>query len=149
MADSDRPHLLDTNALIALGVDTHQHHATTLRWFNRHAAAWATCAVTQSAFIRILGQPAVVNPPMSVASSARLLRQNLAQGQHRLMSMDFGFDDVLACCTAGLHGHRQVTDAWLLTTAIRGGMKLLTFDAGVRQLLATEAERTRHVTVLR
>mgnify|MGYP006316360799 CR=1 FL=1 len=63
------------------------------------------------------------------------------------MALDFGFADVLACCTGGVIGHRQVTDAYLLTAAVRAGMKLLTFDTGVRHLLASEEERTRLVSV--
>ena len=42
-------------------------------------------------------------------------------------------------------GHRQVTDAWLLTAAVQNGMKLLSFDHGVPMLLATAAERQRHI----
>jgi hypothetical protein len=55
---------------------------------------------------------------------------------------------VLGRCTGGLHGHRQVTDAYLLTSAIRSKMKLLTFDTGVVQLLASAREREAHVEVL-
>ena len=49
----------------------------------------------------------------------------------------------------GLVGHRQVTDAYLLTAAIRAGMKLLTFDSGTGTLLAGAAERSAHIEVLR
>ncbi len=60
--------------------------------------------------------------------------------------MDFSYADVAALCTGGLVGHRQITDAWLLTAASRAGMKLLSFDRGVRQLLATDEERIRLVS---
>ena len=76
-------------------------------------------------------------PPLTPAKSFR-----------RLVALDFGFADVWAACTGGILGHRQITDAWLLTAAIRSGMKLLTFDAGVEQLLANMQERSKHVTVL-
>ena len=58
------------------------------------------------------------------------------------------FSDVLACCTGGVVGHRQVTDAYLLTASMRAGMKLLTLDRGLTTLLATEAERNLHVDCL-
>ena len=51
-------------------------------------------------------------------------------------------------CTGGLLGHRQVTDAWLLALAIRHKVKLLTFDSGIRQLLATPQERQQHLSIL-
>ncbi len=45
-------------------------------------------------------------------------------------------------------GHRQVTDAYLLTAAIRNGMRLLTLDRGLVNLLASDVERTLHTEVL-
>jgi hypothetical protein len=45
-------------------------------------------------------------------------------------------------------GHRQVTDAYLLTASIRNGMRLLTLDRGLVNLLASDAERALHTEVL-
>jgi hypothetical protein len=41
-----------------------------------------------------------------------------------------------------------VTDVWLLTAAVRSGMRLVTFDGGIARLLATARERDKHLTVL-
>lgn len=143
------PHLLDVNALIALLWEDHQFHETMVAWFARHAnAGWATCAITQSGFIRVMSQPALVKPGLTLAELAEVLANNLAHPAHRLLALDFGFSDVLACCTGGVVGHRQVTDAFLLTAAARAGMKLLTFDRGVGQLLASDTERKAHVLTL-
>jgi len=47
-------HLLDVNVLIALGWPNHKHHASAHRWFSSIAAGgWATCPLTQCAFVRI------------------------------------------------------------------------------------------------
>jgi hypothetical protein len=144
------PHLLDVNALIALIWEDHQFHETMAAWFARHAKrGWATCAITQAGFIRVMNQPALAKPGHTVAELAEALKQNLAHPAHRLLPLDFGFDVVLARCTGGVVGHRQVTDAYLLAAAVRGGMKLLTFDSGVGALLASDAERAAHVEVLR
>lgn len=62
--------------------------------------------------------------------------------------MDFGFEQVLGRCTGGLFGQRQIADAYLLTTAARHGVRLLTFDSGMPQLLATPEERERRLSVL-
>lgn len=43
--------------------------------------------------------------------------------KHRLLPLDFGFEEVMGWCTGGLLGHRQVTDAWLLALAIRHKVK--------------------------
>ena len=52
---------------------------------------------------------------------------------------------MLGSCTGGLRGHRQITDAWLLTLAMRNQVKLVTFDGGIAQLLATTEERAQHL----
>ncbi|MFY9314047.1 MAG: TA system VapC family ribonuclease toxin [Burkholderiales bacterium] len=142
-------HLLDANALIALGWPTHEHHSRMIRWFRQHArAGWASTALTQSAFVRIVSQPAFSGRSIAVSEVAELLLRNTAHPKHRLVALDFGFADVWTACTGGILGHRQVTDAWLLTAAIRSGMKLLTFDAGIVHLLANAQERSKYVTVL-
>ncbi len=142
-------HLLDANALIALGWPRHEHHDTVLAWFKRHAReGWATCALTQSAFVRIISQPAFAGRAIAIAEVAELLLRNTAHPHHRLLGLDFGFEQVAGSCTGGLHGHRQITDAYLLTLAMRNKVKLLTFDSGLAQLLATPLERQRHVTLL-
>lgn len=142
-------HLLDANALIALGWPTHEHHVSMVKWFRQHArAGWASTAFTQSAFVRIVTQPAFSGRSIAVGEVAELLLRNTGHPKHRLVALDFGFADVWAACTGGILGHRQITDAWLLTAAIRNGMKLLTFDAGIAQLLADTQERSKHVTVL-
>jgi toxin-antitoxin system PIN domain toxin len=142
-------HLLDANALIALLWPRHEHHDRLRRWFSRHAAqGWATCAFTQSALVRIVCQPAFAGQALGVSEVSELLMRNAAHPGHRLLAMDFGMAEVLGCCTGGVVGHRQVTDAWLLTLAVRRAMKLLTLDRGVPSLLATDAERARHITLL-
>ncbi len=142
-------HLLDANALIALGWPTHEHHSHMVAWFRQHARTeWATTAITQAAFVRIVCQRAFSGRAIAVGEVAELLLRNTAHPKHRLLSLDFGFGEVWAACTGGILGHRQITDAWLLTAAIRNGMKLLTFDAGVEHLLAKPQERKEHVTVL-
>ena len=133
----------------ALGWPTHEQYPRMIRWFSQHArAGWASTAFTQSAFVRIVSQPAFSGRYIAVSEVVELLLRNAAHPKHRLVSLDFGFADIWAACTGGILGHRQITDAWLLTAAIRSGMKLLTFDAGIEQLLANTQERSKHVTVL-
>ena len=144
------PHLLDVNALIALLWEEHQFHDTMSGWFARHGRhGWATCAITQAGFIRVMNQPALAPQGLTVGELAEVLANSLAHPAHRLLPLEFAFADVLACCSGGVVGHRQVTDAYLLTAAIRADMKLLTFDSGVRSLLASDAERSAHMELLR
>jgi toxin-antitoxin system PIN domain toxin len=143
-------HLLDVNALIALIWEEHQFHDTMATWFARHAKrGWATCAITQSGFVRVMNPPGLTNPVRTMAELAEALKQNLMHPGHELLPLDFDFAEVLARCSGGVVGHRQVTDAYLLAAAIRAGMKLLTFDSGVGSLLASDAERAAHIERLR
>ena len=143
-------HLLDANALIALCWPTHEHHLRMLAWFRQHATqGWATTALTQAAFVRIISQQVFAGRSVSIGEVAELLLRNTAHAAHRFLALDFAFDQVLVACTGGVLGHRQVTDAWLLTAAMRNEMKLLTFDTGISQLLATVGERDKHLAVLR
>ena len=142
-------HLLDANALIALGWPTHEHHRHMLGWFRTHARdGWATSALTQGAFVRIISQQVFAGRAIAVGEVAELLLRNTAHPQHRLIPLDFGFAEVMTVCTGGILGHRQITDAWLLTAAIRNRVRLLTFDSGIAQLLASASERQKHLTLL-
>ncbi|MET0544564.1 MAG: TA system VapC family ribonuclease toxin [Variovorax sp.] len=135
-------YLLDANALIALGWPAHEHHDRMIRWFRSHARqGWATCALTQAAFVRIVSQPAFAGRHVDISEAAELLLRNTAHPHHRNMALDFGLAQVLGTCTGGVRGHRQVTDAWLLTLAARNKAKFVTFDGGIAQLLASPAER--------
>lgn len=142
-------YLLDANALIALAWTQHEHHERISRWFRGHAReGWATCAFTQAAFVRVIAQPVFSGHAIGIGDIVELLLRNTAHPKHRLLPLDFGFEHVMGSCTGGLLGHRQVTDAWLLALAIRHKVKLLTFDSGITQLLATPQERQQHLSIL-
>ena len=50
-------HPLDANVLIALGDADHPHRVAALLFFEKTATVqgWATCPLTENAFLRILG----------------------------------------------------------------------------------------------
>ncbi len=142
-------HLLDANALIALCWPSHEHHETIVAWLKKVGRrGWATCALTQAALVRLSLQPAVAGRVFTASEVAELLAHHTAHPQHQFLPLDFGFDVVKQSCTGGLWGHRQITDAWLLTAAIHHGHKLLTLDRSLSALLAADHERKAHVTVL-
>lgn len=140
MAEGRRVDLLDANLLIALVVDDHVHHEPAERWSMARAAPFATCPITQGALVRFL-----VREGASGTEAGGFLGELLADSRHRFWLDDLGYDGV---DLRPVVGHRQVTDAYLLTLAIRSGTRLITFDGGIGQLLATPAERQRHLRVL-
>ncbi len=105
--------------------------------------------MTQAGFVRITSQPAFGGQSKSIVEVMDVLRNMLAHPKHRLVPLNFPFEAAIGACTGGVVGHRQVTDAYLLTAAIRAKMKLLSFDHGIGALLATDAERSAHITLLR
>ena len=81
----------------------------------------------------MFAQTAFSGKPIAISEVAELLLRNTARPKHQPAPLDFGFADVFMSCTDGIVGHRQITDAWLLTAAKRHKMKLLTFDSGIGQ----------------
>jgi uncharacterized protein len=141
--------ILDANALIALGWPKHEHHQQIQDWFKGHAKkGWSTTPFTQAAFVRVLSQPAFSNGAIGPREAAELLTRSTANRHHKFLAVDLQISEVIGICTGGLMGHRQVTDGYLLALAIKTNVKLVTFDSGLKQLLATERERAAHINVL-
>lgn len=119
--------LLDVNALVALAWDTHVHHARVRRWFAEHASdGWATCPITESGFVRVSSNPKVLPVAIGVGDAIGVLSALRQVGAHRFLVDDVSPTDE---DMPAINGHRQVTDAHLLTVARRSGLPLLTFDA--------------------
>ncbi len=120
------------NALVALAWDAHVHHAAIRKWFRENAVhGWATCAVTESGFVRVSSNPAVLPAAVSVEDARAVLVALREVRGHRFLANDVSPTDP---DVPTLVSHRQVTDALLLTLARRHGQSLLTFDAGIRAL---------------
>jgi toxin-antitoxin system PIN domain toxin len=125
--------LLDVNALVALAWDSHVPHARIRAWFaDNHSGGWATCPITESGFVRVSSNPKVLPSPIGVGAARGVLAALRAVDGHRFLVDDVsigGDDDV-----PRIVGHRQVTDAHLLTLARRRGVALVTFDAALATL---------------
>lgn len=124
--------LLDVNALVALAWDSHVHHAQVRAWFAaRGAEAWATCPVTESGFVRVSSNPKILPSSIPVDDARRVLRALRATVGHTFLIDDVSPADA---DVPRIVGHRQVTDAQLLTLARRHGARLATFDAAIASL---------------
>ncbi len=124
--------LLDVNALVALAWDSHVHHAPMRAWFATHrAGGWATCPITESGFVRVSSNRHVLPSPIGVHAAREVLALLRAIEGHHFVTDDVSLTDQDVPMIAG---HRQVTDAHLLTLARRRGLRVLTFDAGLHAL---------------
>jgi len=131
--------LLDVNVLIALLWPAHEHHEAAHRWFAaRGTARWATCPLTEMAFVRIVSNPAFSTDALAPVEALSLLARNLTHPAHEFWRDDVGLVEALGPSAPRLQGHRQLTDAYLLGLASRRRGTLASFDAGLRALAGAD-----------
>jgi uncharacterized protein len=136
--------LLDVNVLIALLWPPHEAHARAQRWFARNAdQGWATCAMTQAGFVRIVSNPAFSRRVVSPRDALEVLQGSLQHRAHRFWTEDIGVTEALAPIGRRLLGHQQITDAYLLGLAIHKKGRLATLDASLAVLLPPNATSAR------
>ena len=128
-------YLLDVNVLVALAWPAHSAHSRVQNWMSRHARqGWATCPFTQTAFVRILSNPAFSQDALTPANALSVLAANLEHPTHRFWEADISFPKAVELAAAQIVGHQQVTDAYLLGLAIHRNGKLATLDRAVASL---------------
>lgn len=129
-------HLLDVNLLVALAWPNHVHHAAALGWFRRsQAAGWATCPLTESGFVRVSSYLSVTPDARGPREAIHLLRRIAALPHHVFWHDDVSMASSGFMDEVPLAGHRQVTDAHLLTLAQSRGGRLATLDGRIRSLV--------------
>ena len=135
-----RTNLLDVNVLIALLWPAHAHHQAAQRWFAmRRKSRWATCPLTQLAFVRIVSNPDFSSEALTPRNAMTLLRENLTNSQHEFWPDALSLEDDAFESPKPLGGHKQLTDLYLLTLASRQESgRLASFDGGLAQF-ASEA----------
>lgn len=129
--------LLDANVLIALAWPTHVSHAIAHRWFDKYAQkGWATCPLTECAFVRVISNPAFSSDALTPHGAIELLTANRKHPAHLFWSDSIPLAQALGHIDRKLTGHQQVTDAYLLGLAIQHKGKLATLDHGVGSLIS-------------
>jgi uncharacterized protein len=133
--------LLDVNTLMALQWPAHQHHEAAHRWYAKQPARrWASCPLTQLAFVRLVSNPAVTRDALSPPQASELLAQAVAHPAHEFWPDDLPIPVALGSLETVLQGYQQMTDAYLLAMAHRRGGALATFDRGLRALAGRTLE---------
>ena len=121
--------LLDVNVLVALFDPDHGHHELAHDWFAGHSGeGWATCAVTENAFVRIVANPAYgghTGRPAEIVDRVRMFR---ASGHHRFWDDPLSLADKSVFDLSFAGSHRQITDIYLLGLAVKMRGRLATFD---------------------
>ena len=124
--------LLDANLLIALTHASHVHHGEAHGWFEQVGKRrWASCALTQLAFVRLTSNPRVVGESISPAQAMEALASMTAHALHEYWPDAPEPQRLPTLNSVAVVGYRQVTDAYLLGLAVLRGQCLATLDRGL------------------
>jgi len=124
--------LLDVNVLIALFNEHHIHHDAAHDWFADHGdQRWATCPLTENAFLRVLSDPSQRAVRLPLSTLADHLGRFCLDERHEFWPDNLSMHDASLFDLSLLHGHRQLTDVYLLGLAVRRGGRLVTFDHSI------------------
>jgi hypothetical protein len=109
---------------------------------------WASCPFTQTAFVRILSNPAFSPNALTPGDAIALLQSNLGHAAHQFWHDDIGLVQAMALLQRKIVGHQQVTDAYLLALAIHKKGRLATLDRKLTALLPEKTAVRDVVTVI-
>lgn len=137
--------LLDANVLIAFGDAQHPHGDAAIRFFETRAVleGWATCPLTENAFLRILGAPTYPGGPGSTNAARELLRKLTAAPGHQFWPDDHSLLD--ARRLPRLPSARHLTDVYLLALAVSRQARFATFDRAIDPALVPGGPAAYHL----
>ncbi len=136
-------HLLDVNVILALLDQDHVHNESVEEWFDTPGLQWAICAFTEAGVLRFLTRPKTGG--MSMEQVTLMLEALRQQPGYHYQPFTGDWQVLTKPFFKRVHGHNQVTDAYLLGLAVREGLVLTTFDTA---LLHLAGEHKKHVLVL-
>jgi uncharacterized protein len=140
--------LLDINVLIAIHDRDHVHHLQASHWLEQHIGeGWATCPLTQNGCLRIMSQPAYASP-QSIPVLMAMLHRSTSTKFHETWSDDLSLLDERYFRRDHIHGHRQLTDLYLLGLAVRHQGRLVSFDQRIPLSAVIGATQKNLVTLL-
>ncbi|HVS12291.1 MAG TPA: TA system VapC family ribonuclease toxin [Thermoanaerobaculia bacterium] len=139
--------LLDVNVVLALLDADHVDHRRAREWLRSEIEkGWASCALTQNGFVRIISQPRYPSP-VPVAEAVARLERATRSAHHAFWSCNTSLLDPELIDRSRVHGPRQVTDVYLLALAVRHGGRFATFDGRIA-LDAVAGAGPEHLAVI-
>lgn len=138
-------YLLDANILLALGDQNHPHQAAALRFMQSTAIphGWATCPLTENAYVRIMGRPQPGGNGVTTEDARLSLQSILALSGHEFWPDALSISETRAFPRLPSAG--DLTDIYLLALAIRHGGCLATFDANLPATLLPGGPQALHL----
>lgn len=130
-------HLLDVDVLLALAWPNHVHHAVAHAWFARaRRDGWATCPVTESAFIQVSSSHRVTPDARTPAEAALLLHRMCQVGGHVFVADPVSLAERHEQVAALAHGSMHVSAAHLVLLAEEAATDVVTFDPDTAEMAA-------------
>jgi toxin-antitoxin system PIN domain toxin len=127
--------LLDANVLLALAWPNHPFHNRAIaRLSQSRRQRWATCLLTEAAFIRLSSNPAIVPGAKSPIVAGEMLAALTNDAAHVFIEARKSRTTALVEILRRCHGHNQVNDAFLVWLAHSHDSVVLTFDAPLQHL---------------
>lgn len=139
--------LMDVNVLLALLDRDHVDHERARGWINQHIdQGWASCAITQNGFVRVVSQPRYPSP-IAVSQAIEVLARATGTRHHEFWpcAVSLLAPDVID--RSRLHSAKQVTDAYLLALAVAHQGRFVTFDRSIA-LTAVRGAGEQHLLTL-
>ena len=142
--------LLDVNVLIALMDARHPAHGVVHTWVAQHGGGLALCPLVENGAVRIMSQAAYAQgeAQLTPAFVMRML------GAYKARAPDCVFwGEGPSLCDAGvfdatkIHSPRQITDVYLLATALTHGGGLVTLDHNIPLAAVRGADRVHLLTL--
>lgn len=139
--------LLDVNVLLALLDSDHVDHERARGWIaGEIEQGWASCAITENGFVRIISQPRYPSP-VSPRQAIDTLARATQTPYHEFWPCSASILDENVVDRSYLHNSKQVTDAYLLALAVERGGRFVTFDQSIA-LNAVPGAGRQHLAVL-
>lgn len=141
-------YLLDVNVWIALFDDAHSHTHIANEFVAKRGLKIATCPLVENAVVRVMNLP---NYGRMGAVGFSVVRDQLLLAcdklDHQFWADDISLRDQARFDFAKLHGHNQITDAYLLALAVAHKGALVTFDQRI-VLSSVIGATAKHLIVL-
>jgi toxin-antitoxin system PIN domain toxin len=139
--------LLDSNVHLALLDADHVDHQRAQEWISGEIQhGWASCALTQNGFVRIISQPRYPSP-VSPSEAVERLRRATGTEHHQFWPCSISLLEDHRVNSSHVHGPRQVTDVYLLALAVEHKGRFVTFDRSI-PLSAAPGATQEHLVVV-
>ena len=107
-----------------------------MKWFSRLNQPWAICGITEAGFLRVATNPRV--GARSIPQATAFITRLTSRPNCVFWSVSESWVQLARPLGPRIHGHQQITDAYLLGLAIANRGTLVTLDRAMLSLAGPE-----------